>query len=201
VHQINGTDRQGEYKGGDLNAAHLAQRIKMREVFIEYAKLNDPKPDWVCYFDDDMDAQVTVLKEDLARLKPHCSPNCWIADAYDDHGFASGAWCMQKELTERVGTLLDTNTDQDLKWFSTDDNGFKGRVMKNASIGVDIVSSKNWYSEIHRPIVADDPSDGYKKIDERLEYNHWTKDGSFMEKWFPTAAVFNTAYSYDPQVA
>jgi len=54
----------------------------MREVFIEYAKLNDPKPEWVCYFDDDMDAQVTVLKEDLVRLKPRCSPNCWIADAH-----------------------------------------------------------------------------------------------------------------------
>jgi len=196
---------KAEFKGGDLNAAHLAQRIKMREVFKEYAKLNDPKPDWVCYFDDDMDAQVAVLKEDLVRLKPSCSPNCWIADGF--HGFASGAWCMQKELTERVGTLLDTNTDQDLKWLTTDDNGFRGNVMK--PIGVDnIVSSENWYSEFHRPIAADDPSDGYKKIDERLTHDDmirhsapWTKDGSFMEKWFPTAAVFNTAYSYDPQVA
>ena len=45
----------------------------------------------------------------------------------------------------------------DLKWLTTDDNGFNGRVMRNSSIGVTIVTSENWYSEIHRPIAADDP--------------------------------------------
>ena len=191
MRRIDGTDRQGEYKGGDLNVAHLAMRIKMREVFIEYANLN-AQTDWLCYFDDDMEAQVTVLKEDLVRLKPSCSPNCWIGDSYrlNQAGPAMGAWCMQRELAERVSTLLDTNTDQDLRWDGTDDGGFYGQVMK--PIGVSLVPSANWYSQDHHPMPARNGS--FKKINKmNLE---WTRDKSFMEVWWPTAAVFYDRYGY-----
>ena len=200
VRRIDGTDRQGEYKsGGDLNAAHLAMRIKMREVFIEYANLN-AQTDWLCYFDDDMDAQVTVLKEDLVRLKPSCSPNCWIGDSYRDQAEtpAMGAWCMQRELAERVSTLLDTNNDQDLKWDGTDDGGFYAQVMK--PIGVSLVSSANWYSQIHHPM-PERNSRGFKKINDHDMNLEWKKDKSFMEVWWPTAAVFNDKYGYATQAA
>ena len=203
MRRIDGTDRQGEYKGGDrnLNAAHLAMRIKMREVFIEYANLN-AQTDWLCYFDDDMDAQVTVLKDDLVRLKPSCSPNCWIGDSYRNQTEtpAMGAWCMQRELAERVSTLLGTNTDQDLRWDGTDDGGFYGQVMK--PIGVNLVSSDNWYSQIHQPMPA--RNGGFKKINNDHSHNmrlEWKKDKSFMEVWWPTAAVFNDKYGYATQAA
>ena len=113
---------------------------------------------------------------------------------------AMGAWCMQRELAERVSTLLGTNTDQDLRWDGTDDGGFYGQVMK--PIGVNLVSSDNWYSQIHQPMPA--RNGGFKKINNDHSHNmrlEWKKDKSFMEVWWPTAAVFNDKYGYATQAA
>ena len=86
VRQINGTLRQGEYKGGgDSNAAFYAQRIKTRAVFTDFditfynnTTNNKPVPDWVCYLDDDMSVHVSNLIEDLEQRKSICTPNCWM---------------------------------------------------------------------------------------------------------------------------
>ena len=99
----------------------------------------------------------------------------------------------EKELAERVGTLLDTNTDEDLKWDGTDDGGFWAHVMQ--PIGVSLVSSDNWYSQIHHPMPANN-SRGFKKINDHDMNLEWKKDKSFMEVWWPTAAVFNDKYGY-----
>ena len=124
VRQIDGTLRQGEYKGGDTNAAYHAQRIKTRAVFTDFDNTlnnsnnstmpNKPAIDWICYLDDDMDVHVSNLINDLEQRKPRCTPNCWVADAY--YQFPSGGWCMEVSLANRVGDLLEQKTDEQISW-------------------------------------------------------------------------------------
>lgn len=164
VRHIDGTLRQGEYKGGgDTNAAYHAQRIKTRAVFTEFDNTlnnsnnsttpNKPAIDWICYLDDDMDVHVSNLIKDLEQRKPRCTPNCWIADSY--YNFPAGGWCMEVSLAIRVGDLLEQKTDEQLGWFGPDDGGFTKSVMRGVNgiqPSVTILDSNKWISECNKPI-------------------------------------------------
>ena len=209
IRQINGTLRQGEYKGGgDANAAFIAQRIKTRAVFTDYDATyyynnttnNKLVPDWICYLDDDMSVHVTNLMEDLEQRKSSCTPNCWIGDTYHNN-FAAGGWCMQKELANKVKDLLKLKTDEEIGWDGTDDGGFSKSVMRGRNgiqPSVSIIDSNRWFSEFHRPMCGEHENctvTGYKKINQRISWkNPWTKNRAFMDEWYPHVAVYFNVY-------
>jgi len=208
IRQVDGTLRQGEYKGGgDANAAYHAQRIKTRAVFTDFDttffnnnKNNKPVPDWVCYLDDDMSVHVSNLMEDLEQRKPSCTPNCWIGDTYHDW-FAAGGWCMERELANKVKDLLKLKTDEEIGWDGTDDGGFSKSVMRGVNgiqPSVSIIDSNRWFSEFHRPMCSEQENctvTGYKKINQRISWkNPWTKNRAFMDEWYPNVAVYFNVY-------
>jgi len=210
IRQVDGTLRQGEYKGGgDANKAFEAQRIKTRAVFTDFdatfynnntTNINKPVPDWVCYLDDDMSVHVSNLMEDLEQRKPSCTPNCWIGDTYHNN-FAAGGWCMERELATKVKDLLKLKTDEEIGWDGTDDGGFSKSVMRGVNgiqPSVSIIDSNRWFSEFHRPMCPDQENctiTGYQKIDQRISWkNPWTKNRAFMDEWYPNVAVYFNVY-------
>jgi len=111
VERVRGTDCQGEYKisGGDVNCAHLAQRLKTRAVFDLFGKeafqsTDASHYDWLCYFDDDSVVNVENLVNELQSKYKECAPSCFIADAPafgNRTPYPAGGWCMERMAAMR----------------------------------------------------------------------------------------------------
>lgn len=161
VKHIDGTDKQGEYKtargirgDGDIELAekleaeaYKAQRLKTRAVFVEEEKMPN-QADWICYIDDDMVVHVENLKMELLWKGAECSPDCIIGDKRK-HGtyFTNAAWCMNKDLVQRITALLKDKTDEELGWLGTDDVSFHQAVIINA-MGAEATDSEKIYSSL-----------------------------------------------------
>ena len=199
INHVEGTDRQGDYKGqgkaGEalpwvrVRAAYKAQRLKTRAVFTDFfdPALPQPNADWVCYFDDDMVVNLPNLKMDLLEKEQQCAPNCLISDrqGYGGIQYTAGGWCMQHHLAQRVNELLKYKTDEDLGWKNTDDVCFNKQVMTN-SLGVVVMDSDKWYSELS----------WRKKSKKRLKLGSLKTHtiGTFMERMVPNLAVYHTKF-------
>ncbi|EJK55327.1 hypothetical protein THAOC_24948 [Thalassiosira oceanica] len=206
IRHVEGTDKQGEYKGGDKKAAFAAQHLKTRAVFEAY--LTGPIPDWVCYLDDDMRVNVAVLKEDLLELSPSCSPNCLIAhgELFNEIPYTVGGYCMQSNLVKRLATLFATKTDAELGWTNTDDVDFNKHVMQDA-LGVTVTNSERWYSEYAFPEV-DEYGDFHKHSMHELSSMYGRKGWNLfserkkaarenvelMARFVPNVAVYHMGY-------
>mmetsp|Transcript_30882 Transcript_30882/g.69279 ORF Transcript_30882/g.69279 Transcript_30882/m.69279 type:complete len:351 (+) Transcript_30882:25-1077(+) len=207
IRHVEGTDKQGEYKGrGDKKAAIAAQHLKTRAVLDSY--LTGPIPDWVCYLDDDMSVNVAVLKEDLLELSPSCSPDCLIAhgELFNENPYTIGGYCMQSNLVKRLATLFSTKTDAELGWTQTDDVDFNRRVMQDA-LGVTVTNSERWYSEFAFPEV-DEYGDFHKHSMHELSSMYGAKawdnfserkkaaqnDVELMARFVPNVAVYHMGY-------
>lgn len=165
VDRIN--DRHGEYSTPEEGSHEVtkAQRLrrKTRAVFMDYVKskyrarqgspcLSDT--DFICYLDDDMSANVSNLRRDLASNMPNCSPFCIVGEIFGNAEaepwarWTVGGWCMQQRLLLQVAKLLARNTDEDLVWTGSDDVGFNEVLQRRTNLHLNYVNSDLWYSEL-----------------------------------------------------
>ena len=193
IRHVEGTDAQGDYHGETaskkdlLQAAYRAQRIKTRAVFNDFLGTPEPKPDWVCYLDDDMLANVANLKVDLQLKQTQCSPDCLITDVKGHGGiqYTQGGWCMSQSLAARVAELLIEKNDEELGWTSTDDVSFNKDVLQKW-LGVSPTDSERWWSEL-----------SWRKSDPKriaTEPLHGGSISAFNEKVVPSLAVYHIRY-------
>jgi len=194
---VEGTDKQGGYKGAGVTQASKrdafrAQRLKTRAVFTNYLG-NPEKPDWICYMDDDMIVNISNLKMDLLDNEPECSPNCLIADIKEHRHsgimFTVGGWCMQQNLAQRAAELLHDTTDEELKWAKTDDLSFNQMVLQ-IGLGATITDSDRWYSELSR------------NVEKRLKWGErgmWPNKLKFRQSIEQNLAVYHYSYAYNSE--
>ncbi len=78
-----------------------------------------------------------------------CAPDCIIGDKRKHSGtyYTNGAWCMNKDLVQRITALLKDKTDEELGWLATDDVSFHQAVIINA-IGTEATDSEKIYSRL-----------------------------------------------------
>jgi len=166
VDRIN--DRHGEYSTPEGSSSEVTKALRLRRktraVFADFtrkrkyrARQGSPylsDTDFICYLDDDMSANVSNLRRDLASNMPSCSPFCIVGEIFGNAEaepwarWTVGGWCMQQHLLLQVAKLLARNTDEDLVWTGSDDVGFNEVLQRRSNLHLNYVNSDRWYSEL-----------------------------------------------------